>query len=285
MKSNHLSQRLSRSRLSSIFAFPIRLGLGLHHLGRQTRLVGIWLTTSREHTNFTYNITERNRHQLLWFCSNVTGAPIAECRQLAAELLSDDDLSDRIRVAAQDCPRRGIIDVEPRFARRVAWYVLIRILKPSTVVETGTDLGLGAVVLGRALERNGFGQVVTVDTNPESGSLLDSFRDLPIERRVGSSLEIIPKVGPIDFFIHDSDHRAEYEREEFELAIRHGSNELTLLSDNAHVTTVLAEIAEECDMQFTYISEEPESHWWPGDGVGVARPRPFTFGVGNSSCE
>jgi hypothetical protein len=56
-----LGRRISRSRLAPIAALPLRVrAVGLydaHVLGQSVR----WLLHSREHTNFTYDLTLLNR--------------------------------------------------------------------------------------------------------------------------------------------------------------------------------------------------------------------------------
>lgn len=48
-------------------------------------------------------------------------------------------------------------------------YALVRALKPQRVLESGTSEGGSANHLLMALERNGFGSLVTVDIRPDSG--------------------------------------------------------------------------------------------------------------------
>jgi predicted O-methyltransferase YrrM len=55
--------------------------------------------------------------------------------------------------------------------RRVAWYALIRIYKPKVIVETGTDKGIGSLVIQKALEKNGYGTLYTLDIDRYSGSI------------------------------------------------------------------------------------------------------------------
>ena len=72
----------------------------------------------------------------------------------------------------------------------MGWYALVRALKPAHVVETGTDKGLGTVVLAAALRRNNRGQVTTIDTNPDSGYLIQGVYQPFVNRRMGDSLSV-----------------------------------------------------------------------------------------------
>jgi hypothetical protein len=74
----------------------------------------------------------------------------------------------------------------------------------------------------------------------------------------------------VDVFLHDSDHRAEYEWAEF-LAIEprlHRSS--IVMSDNSQQTEKLREFAARLGRSFLYFQDQPSDHWWPGDGIGVA---------------
>jgi hypothetical protein len=55
----------------------------------------------------------------------------------------------------------------------VAWYAVVRALKPQLIVETGIKQGLGSLVLLAALERNagegGSGRLISFDIDPFSG--------------------------------------------------------------------------------------------------------------------
>lgn len=62
------------------------------------------------------------------------------------------------------CPAYGVSsEVE-----LVDWmYSFVRLLKPNVVLETGCHKGFMSWALGKAVSHNGFGQVVTCDTDPE----------------------------------------------------------------------------------------------------------------------
>ncbi len=65
-----------------------------------------------------------------------------------------------------------LADTHAKYGRRIGWYALVRALKPKNVVETGTDKGLGTLVIAAALMRNGTGRLTSIDINPAAGYLL-----------------------------------------------------------------------------------------------------------------
>lgn len=263
--------RIAESRLSPLAALVPRARIGAKHISKQARHVSRWLVSSREHTNFTYELTDNNMEHLKWFVSEITNQSYATTSTYVDEILSDTRLKSTYVQAIQESTRRGLADVNVRFGRRVAWYALIRAKKPKLVVETGTDKGLGSLVMASALIRNGAGRLITIDINPAAGYLIrEKYREVTTIR-VGDSISIINELDDaVDLFLHDSDHSATHERRELETISAHLSSRAIVVSDNAHVTDVLSEWAKTHDRRFLFFSEEPKNHWYPGAGLGVA---------------
>ena len=166
-------------------------------------------------------------------------------------------------------------DVEPRYGRRLGWYALVRATKPKVIVETGIDRGLGTVVLAAAVLRNAQeglpGMVYATDIVPDCGHLLAEPYKSHCRVLLGDSVENLGKFGePVDIFLHDSDHRPEYEWAEF-IAIEprfHAGS--IVMSDNSQQSPKMREFAARVGKSFLYFQDAPRDHWWPGDGIGVA---------------
>lgn len=271
MKASEVRSRIAESRMAPLVAMGPRARIGLSHLGAQSRHVAQWFIRSREHTNFTYDLTPNNVEQLVWFVCAVTNRKVDEVQGYVQELLSDAEIRSTYIDAVTHSTRRGLADRQLRFGRRLAWYALVRSQEPGLVVETGTDKGLGSLVLASALIRNGSGRLITLDINPSSGYLIQGqYREVTSVLR-GDSLALIEELPrDVDFFLHDSDHTPEHERREFELITPHLSDNALVVSDNAHVTPVLAQWARSHGRRYLFFAEQPEQHWYRGAGVGVA---------------
>jgi hypothetical protein len=221
-----------------------------------------YLAVGRELTNFTYDIT--NRDEMAFVLADVLGADVGALRSYVAELDDDDDLASRL--AAR-------IGQRPLYGRRLGWYAVVRHTKPQFVVETGTADGLGTAVLARGLQRNGGGAVLTVDVLAGAGHLLDhDLRQSVRLERVDEQkpLETLLTDERVDLFLHDSLHTPEHERWELTCALRHAGDRIVLMSDNSHLTDVLAEIAGEQGMSYAFWREQPSRHFYPGAGIGIA---------------
>lgn len=267
-----LRRRLATTRLAYLVTLVPRVLFVGRHVARTLRFAGKWIVHSHEHTNLTYDLTERNVDQLAWFISEVADTPVQQIRAYLSEIQGDQELRDHVRTTTQSSSRRGLADLHARFGRRMGWYALVRALQPELVVETGTDKGLGSCVIAAALLRNGKGRLLTLDVNPESGFLIAGKYAEVVDHRIGDSIaQLVDLQLPVDVFLHDSDHSAAHESKEFDAVASHLTPASVALSDNSHVTAVLSDWAQERGWQFSFFAEEPADHWYTGDGIGAAR--------------
>ncbi|MGY1723811.1 class I SAM-dependent methyltransferase [Blastococcus sp. SYSU DS0533] len=275
-----LRRRIATTRLATLAALPVRVSAVARHdarvLGRSAR----WLLTSREHTNFTYHLTPRNLEHLAWWTAQLTGTGVAQNRGWIAEALEDPELRAHVQRETARSSRRRLADLDVRLGRRLGWYAIVRALRPEHVVETGTDKGLGSVVLAAALLRNGRGRLTTVDINPESGYLIAGPYAQVVDRVVADSVETLRSLErPVDVFLHDSWHTFEYETAELDAVAPRLRDTSVVLSDNAHDSDALSAWAERTGRRFTFFREEPLEHWDPGAGIGAAwSPEPVGQG-------
>lgn len=272
MAEHQLRRRVASGRAARLAALPVRASTVAKADGKLLKESIRWLATSREHTNFTYDLTPLNLEHLAWYVANLTGVPVGRIREYMAELQEDEGLRAHVGSLTAASPRRGLADSVARYGRRLGWYAIVRAMQPALVVETGTDKGLGSVVLASALMRNGEGRLITLDINPESGYLIEGTYAAWVDRWIGDSIDALASIdSTVDIFLHDSDHSTDHERRELVAVEPHLGPESIVLSDNSHCTAVLSEWAESREWRFSFFKEVPEHHWWPGDGIGAAR--------------
>jgi hypothetical protein len=228
-----------------------------------------YLLWDPELDNFTYDLA--NEDELAAVVAGTLGRPVDEIAAYIAEAHADPRLTSGLN-------RRLLAHKRtPRFARRLGWYATVRALKPALVGETGIHAGLGSAVLLAALERNAAegheGELISIDTNPGAGWLVpDSLRGR-WRRVIGSSFDELPGAladREVGVFIHDSDHSYECEHFELTTALEHASPSLALITDNAHVTTALQDVAEQAGADCRVFRERPAEHFYPGAALGIA---------------
>jgi predicted O-methyltransferase YrrM len=271
-----LRRAVARTRLAPLAAFPKRAVRIARHDARVIGASVRWLFTSREHHNYTYDLTVLNRGHLAWFVAQVCEVPVAAVRGWFAELDQDATLRRHIEAATAASPRRGLADRQARYGRRLGWYAMVRAGRPRQVVESGVDKGLGTCVLAAALLRNAAeghpGRVSALDLNPEAGYLVAAPPwSTVVDLVIGDSVASIAGLAtPVDLFLHDSDHSVAHERAELAAVEPKLAPGALLLTDNVTHTNVLAGHAEATGRRFLAFTERPARHWFPGDGIGAA---------------
>ena len=243
---------------------------------RRTPIAAVrYLLLDQEIDNFTYDVV--NPRELANHLATVLGVSPDAAWDRVRELADDDEL---LRDVAEATARRRDRNARMPFGRRAGWYATVRLLRPQVVVETGVHDGLGSTALLRALQRNAAegdeGVLVSFDVNSAAGWLVPTALRSRHELVVGTSVDAMAEAlrgRPIDLFIHDSDHRYEYERRELEVAASLGSDRAVYLSDNAHATTALRDFAADRGLDFSYWQERVRGHFYPGGGIGIAAPR------------
>jgi len=262
------------TRLSRL---PARAETASRVIGRRVQQFMEWLVASKEDTNYTYDLTPLNRAHLAAVISVVTERPITEIQGYLAEPDADAALQAHYTQTLARLPAEmaALADPVARWARRLGWYAVLRALKPRLVVETGVDKGLGALLLCAALKRNTreghSGRYLGTDINPNAGYLLNGSYAEHGALLIGDSIASLRSLAqPIDVFINDSDHSADYEYAEYKTIAHLLHPGSVIIGDNSHVTDKLTRFAAETNRRFLFFREEPEAHWYAGAGIGFA---------------
>jgi predicted O-methyltransferase YrrM len=259
------------SRLLPIFAFPIRIKSVFAFNLRNIFISLNWLIKSSEFTNYNYDLTKLNRNYLIAFIAHITKKDYNYVESIFLELENNEDFKKYLATQIASIKRKYELPEQIFFARRIGWYALVRILKPSIVVETGTDKGLGTLLIAQALKVNSHGKVYSLDIDPYSGVLIDKKFWGNIELLKGGSLDSLRKLEKVDMFIHDSDHNETYEMSEFESIQNSLSESSIVISDNSQFSEALLEWSNRNNRRFLFFKEESVNHWYPGDGIGISQ--------------
>lgn len=265
-----VTRRLAGSPAAPVLSWVQRVRY-LAMLERQRLSTSVrWLFGTREHSNYTADLTPRSVAYLSAYVSVLSGRSIHDCADYIEEVLGDSELAAHIEDATLRSSRRGISDTTARIGRRAGWYALVRALRPQHIVETGTDKGLGSVVLAAALLRNGSGRLTTIDINEESGFLISGPYAAVTDRRIGSSIDVLSTLAGIDMFIHDSNHDPDFETQELiavESRLTPGS---MVLTDNSQSSTALFEWSLDRGRAFLDFRDEPAIEVIKADGIGAS---------------
>lgn len=140
--------------IGTIILFMLRFTIGFAYIRTTLTIFIKWLFVSKEITNFTYHLNDINILYLTHFIAEITGKSFSEIKGYLNELENNLSLKKHITDITESSSERYISDKEPRYARRIAWYAIVRSIKPKIIIETGVEKGLGSVILTAALIKN-----------------------------------------------------------------------------------------------------------------------------------
>lgn len=138
-------------------------------------------------------------------------------------------LAEARQVRLAEVPPSDVPELASPMCRedRYTTYVVTRIITPKLAVETGIAHGISSAYILSAMEACGAGQLTSIDIDdgPRIGQHVpDSLRSR-WRTRHGDSLQVLPDLlalhGPIDMFLHDSNHSYRHMWREFEIVWPH----------------------------------------------------------------
>lgn len=161
------------------------------------------------------------------FLAEATGAPASRLRTFLNEPFGSREFSEHLNACHRKLSTAKIYSAD-LFAKKVLLqYALVRALQPATVVETGVANGVSSFFLLLALEKNGRGQLHSIEVGDTAylppGCPVGWVVPESLRKRwclhLGDSAKLLPallaQLGTIDIFVHDSLHT--YEHMTFEL--------------------------------------------------------------------
>jgi hypothetical protein len=136
-----------------------------------------------------------------------------DLESIRKELFSDWKL--RCYITLRSLLHLHTVKIFPPLGRYVERYLICRITQPDLVFESGVKNGLGTLVLKRALEKNGSGELICSDTWKRSGFYLGKNRREVLKK---NTIEIIPNISEYNkiYFISDSTKDNDQVNREFE---------------------------------------------------------------------
>jgi predicted O-methyltransferase YrrM len=233
-----------------------------------------WLFKSNEYTNFTYELSDDNVLVMAECIGVCTGKSSAEILRYINEVRTNEVLGNHIARYARD-NKEVARNMHKKMGKRMGWYAVARACKPTLVVETGVDKGLGSVILAAALLKNAGeghpGKYLGTDINPKAGALLTEPYSQMGKIAYGDSISTLRTISePIGLFINDSDHSSDYEMREYETIADKLAPNAIIIGDNAHVTDKLLHFSVAHGRRFLFFQEKPLNHWYPGGGIGIS---------------
>jgi len=105
------------------------------------------------------------------------------------------------------------------FEGAMSCYLIIRLMRPKIVVETGVSAGRASAFMLKALEDNNYGYLYSIDPDPNAGYAIPGVlkkRWFFIPKKSSEALpSLLERLDQVDMFLHDSLHTFENMMYEF----------------------------------------------------------------------
>lgn len=226
---------------------------------------------------FTYRLA--NLDELTRQLAVVLDRPADALAPHLEEALADPELGDAL---ARDIGWRALFVKRrpPLPSHHLSAWIIVRVCRPSLVVETGILEGLGSRTILRALQLNGAegspGRLMSFDVLSGAGALVpERLRPgwEPVYEPTPEALRCRLDGRRVDLFLHDSVQDAEHLRAELDAVLPH-ANPGAVLMTVAGWTGVLEEIAGPLGARCETFRERPVDHFYSGRRVSWMRLPP-----------
>src|SRR6266446_3176986 len=103
---NRVKRFLVQTPVGGVLLMPFRFAMALRHYAPKLKYILNWTLSSRESTNFTYEITCRNKEYLAHSISVVTGMPYATAAGYIREIEQDENVRRHVLQRVKNGPKR-----------------------------------------------------------------------------------------------------------------------------------------------------------------------------------
>lgn len=212
------------------------------------RVISVW-EALRERGDFPYAGTEW--HAFLERLTIAVGGDVATA--LDDPALADLEREIVARIEAMDRTPFVAVHSADLLVARIC-YALCRSMKPACIVETGVAYGVTSTFFLAALEANGRGVLHSIDLPPLAAKA-DQHVGFLIPRELrgrwrlhrGATRRVLPKllplIGPIDIFLHDSLHTYPSLSRELRQVLPRMSNHAAVIVDDIESNSAYSEWA------------------------------------------
>lgn len=188
------------------------------------------------------------------FVMKLTGASAAEVQEYSAEIRLNQEFRNRIE-GKRSTSGRGHWSWDYGVGSTLGevLYAICRRQSPAIVVETGVASGVSSSYILCALEKNGHGELYSIDLpwwqENQSGWMIPDYLrhrwHLIQGRSSGKLTPLLEKVAEIDIFLHDSEHSYKNMLWEFQTAWAYLKVGGILLSHNVDSNDAFSDFCRE----------------------------------------
>ena len=230
-----------------------------------------WIFFGKDISNFVYEI--ENHNEIIHTCEIITNFEYDILKKILNEI---DFNNEEFRNFFSNnyfkhYPKKNI------FGRRLLWYLLVRVLKPEIVIESGIDKGLGSCLLIYAQYKNSLEVSKNFEFIGTDLKKKDNFF-FNTENKNFNNFKFIFK-DTLDFlskfnekkkiiYISDAEHNYNFEIKEFNLIKKNLDIGSIIISDNNSGS--LSDFSISNKKNLIYFYEKPKNFWHSGGVTSVS---------------
>jgi hypothetical protein len=144
------------------------------------------------------------------------------------------------------------------FEEAMSLYLIIRLMRPKIVVETGVSAGRSSAFMLQAIEDNSYGYLYSIDPDPNAGYAIPGVlkkRWFFIPKKSSEALpSILERLNQVDMFLHDSLHTYENMMYEFETIWPFITKNGVMLSDGIDFNKAFQEFCKKHNVHPVFLS-------------------------------
>lgn len=243
---------------------------------RYSKKVFRYAIKSKETATFTYNLTPENEAYLINLVADIVKTDIHTIGHYFQELKSNLELRQAILHHLSSSVYKKKKDKRCDYGSKLAFYAIIRVMKPKVVVENGVEVGFTSIILCEALKMNikegHKGRFIGLDINKYAGDLIKAEPQYGAfsKMKYGDAIESLKSLNEkVDFYFSDGLRTYQYEKDEFACLKEKLNDGAIVITNKASFSKALFEVALSFPKKFSFFKEQPLDHWYEGAGIGI----------------
>ncbi len=248
----------------------IKINIYIRYKKRKVIPVLKWIFFGKEITNFTYEI--ENQNEIIHMVKAMTNLEYEYLKKILNE--TDPNNNDFKLFLSNEYYKD--FKLKNIFGRRLVWYLLVRVIKPKIVIESGVANNLGSALLIYALYKNqcegdNSNQYIGLDILKPTKTYFNFSKKFSRYKFLQcDSLEFLKGLSEKGktMYISDAKHEYDFELNEYKLIKEKMLDGSIIISDNNSGS--ISEFSKKHNKNLLYFKEAPKNTWYHGATTGVS---------------
>jgi predicted O-methyltransferase YrrM len=176
----------------------------------------------------------------------------AKLNLIASYILEYEELYNKFKLNQENIQLNYPVNYNVADTAALLLYLMVRVNRPETVLETGVANGLSSNFILHALNANGTGTLYSVDINRNVGGLVDEsvknrwqLKIISLKNGDKEFKQVVDSISSVDLFIHDSDHSYNGQMVEYKIVYPKISSDGIFASDDIDLSWAFVDFCKE----------------------------------------